>query len=65
MVADRGLVRANTLPGTSSDYNVPTSAVTDKGFKRSITERRKGNKGHGVAEKISNRKKVFGLYENV
>ncbi|KAH9288833.1 hypothetical protein KI387_032950, partial [Taxus chinensis] len=60
----RGLIRANTMPSKTSNHDVPATAETDNGFKRSITERRKGNKTHdnediqGTTEKMSDRKKM-------
>uniref|UniRef100_A0A0D6QXT0 sterol 3beta-glucosyltransferase n=1 Tax=Araucaria cunninghamii TaxID=56994 RepID=A0A0D6QXT0_ARACU len=62
--SDKGLIRANTLPSTSSSCDAPTYAETDHEFKRSKTERRKGIKARdndntqGAAEKISDRKKL-------
>lgn len=61
-----GLIRANTMPSMSSNYEAPASLENDHSFKRSITERRKGNKApapdedntHGAPEKISTRKKI-------
>lgn len=59
-----GLIRANTMPSMSSNYEAPASPENDHSFKRSITERRKGNKApdedntHGAPEKISDRKKM-------
>lgn len=59
-----GLIRANTMPSMSSNYDAPASVENDHSFKRSITERRKGNKApdddntRGGPEKISIRKKM-------
>lgn len=59
-----GLIRANTMPSMSSNYDAPASLENDNSFKRSITERRKESKApvddiiHGMPEKISDRKKM-------
>ncbi|XP_057834737.2 sterol 3-beta-glucosyltransferase UGT80A2 isoform X1 [Cryptomeria japonica] len=61
--SDRGLIRANTMPSKSSNYDVSTCGETDE-FKRSATERRKGNKTQDnenilpINEKMSIRKKL-------
>eukprot|EP00252_Welwitschia_mirabilis_P012586 TRINITY_DN2774_c0_g2_i1.p1 TRINITY_DN2774_c0_g2~~TRINITY_DN2774_c0_g2_i1.p1 ORF type:complete len:790 (+),score=201.56 TRINITY_DN2774_c0_g2_i1:390-2759(+) len=61
---DYGLVRANTMPSKSSNYDESLTAMEQNSFKRSSTERRKSKKGRDdelprtVADKLSNKKKM-------